>query len=79
MGTAWRGLGANEARISEEFQLDPLGNVHLRRTSQGADAQSGELPRFENFHAPGSGRLVFTRKLPPAIASSASIRARWRA
>ena len=50
VGTDWRGLNYTAARISEELQLDPLGNVHLRRTSQGADQQNGELPKFENFH-----------------------------
>ena len=27
VGTDWRGMGANVRRLSEEFQLDPLGNV----------------------------------------------------
>ena len=70
VGTDWRGLGANVARISEEFQLDPLGNVHLRRTSQGADQQNGEMPRYENFHVPNTGRLFFSRKLPPTGSGS---------
>jgi YD repeat-containing protein len=74
VGTDWRGLSANVARISEELQLDPLGNVHLRRTSQGADQQSGELPRFENLNLPGTGRLFYTRNLPPAIPSSSGQR-----
>ncbi|HEX5871272.1 MAG TPA: RHS repeat-associated core domain-containing protein, partial [Longimicrobium sp.] len=70
VGTDWRGLGTNVGRISEEFQLDPLGNVLLRRTSVGQDQQHGEMPRFENLYLAGTGRLFRSRKLPPTVPSS---------
>jgi RHS repeat-associated protein len=65
-GTDWRGLGANVNRMSEEFRLDPLGNVLLRRTSDGADI-GGELPSFKNHHVPGTGRLAASWKVRPAV------------
>ena len=58
---------ANVTDLSEEFQLDPLGNVPMRRSSDGADQQHREMPRYQNYHAPNTGRLLWARKLPPSV------------
>jgi RHS repeat-associated protein len=65
VGNDWHNL-QDVGRIAEELRTDPLGNIAVRRTTVGADANAGEFPQFQNVYQASTGRLIAMRRVPPA-------------
>jgi RHS repeat-associated protein len=62
-GNDWVNI-ANQGRLTEEFHVDALGNMGLRRTSD-ASTTTGNEAKWGNSYQPSTGRLRSTWLLPP--------------